>query len=140
MKVKNLNSISDLLEENFDNENERRKHFRKHVTKDGGTSDPKYPDMITFTWKQFPNQRVYEEAADKFARTPITNSDIEGYIRTRDNKYMKYNKKTQEFTVYSIEHGQPVNITYFPCTIQQWKDIQYKYPYSRDIDPKKDAK
>lgn len=139
MQVKKLNSIADLLNENFDNEKERRNHFRKHVTKDGGTSDPKYPDMITFTWDRFPNQRVYEEAADKFARTPITDPNILGYIR-EDGKYMKYNKDTLEFTVYAIENNKPVNITYFPATRTQWESFKKRYPYVSKIDPEKDVK
>lgn len=129
------------IEERFDNEREKRSHFRSHVTKDGRSNDVQYPDKMTFTFNQFPNSRVYEEAADKLAKTPV-GGDILGYVR-RDGRYAKYKKSTKEFVVYKIENDEPIDITYFPCERSYWekqKNKSGKEGYLCSIDPKTDMR
>lgn len=43
-----VNKISNL-EERFDNPKTRQGHFDGHVTADGKSNDPKYPNKLTFT-------------------------------------------------------------------------------------------
>lgn len=135
MKVKRIESI----DEDFNRPIDRQSHYADHVSIDGKSKNPKYPNDICFTEKQYPDEISYEQGADKFARTPITDPHMTGYVRA-DGKYTKYNVKTLEFTVYSIENGQPVNITYYPCTRAQWQRIIKSYPPVANIDPKKDVK
>lgn len=135
-----LKEITNSLEERFNLRRDKVSHFRDHVTIDGESNDPAHPDKLTFTFEQFPDPDSYEAAAEKLARTPITEPNIRGYIR-KDGKYSKYNVDTKEFTVYSIEHGEPVNITYFPCEPSYWrKCLDTLYPWAAKIDPDKDVK
>ena len=135
MKVKKI-------DERFNTETDRKSHFYKHVTREGKSNDPKYPDKLTFTYEQFPNSIEYEKGADRFARTPLS-SNVLGYVRI-DGRYTKYNKETKEFIVYTIENGEPVDITYFPCERSYWenqkKDKQEKSAYLHKINPDEDVK
>lgn len=142
-----IKKITNSLEERFDNTYTKEKHFNDHVTIDGKSNDPKYPNKLTFTYEQFPDSDTYEKAADKFARTPIS-SDVLGYIR-QDGKHTKYKKSTKEFIVYNIENGIPIDITYFPCERSYWDNQKNKTDHSgnpskeaylKSIDPEKDVK
>lgn len=136
-----INKITDSLEEKFDNVYVRNTHFNSHVTEDGKSNDSRYPDKLTFTFKQFPDAESYEKAADALARTPVS-KDVLGYVR-KDGRYAKYKKATKELVIYTIENNKPVDITYFPCERSYW-DIQKnksgKEGYFSSIDPTKDVK
>lgn len=123
------------LEERFANDFEKTKHYKKHAV-DGGVSKlpPKkdgkgkvyYDDNgkeidyeYQFSTEEFQDANEYEKAADEFARTPV-GGDIIGKVIARPNKngepieyFNKYNTATGEFTAYTIENNEPINITYY---------------------------
>lgn len=111
------------------------------MTADGKSNDPKYPNKLTFTLAQYPDALSYEKGADAMARTPVS-KEVLGYVRN-DGRYAKYKKATKEFVIYTIEHGEPIDITYFPCERSYWEDQKKKRGnegYLHSIDPAKDVK
>ena len=138
----NITEITEKLEERFDNKYTRKKHYDSHVTADGKSNDPNYPNKLTFTFEQFPTPEEYEKAADALARTSVS-KEVLGYVRN-DGRYAKYKKATKELVIYTIEHGEPIDITYFPCERSYWDSQKEKKNekegYSHSIDPAKDVK
>lgn len=133
-----IKEITSKLEERFESRDLER-HFNKHTSKDGKSLDPNYPNDISFKYEDIPDMKTYDDRADAFVRIPITDPDMRGFVRD-DGKYLKYNVKTQEFSVYAIENGKPINITYTPITREQWEKIKKRSVYSHSIDPKEDVK
>lgn len=137
-----VNKITNNLEERFDNRYTKNRHYNDHVTADGQSNDPKYPNKLTFTFEQFPTADAYEKAADALARTPVS-KEVLGYVRN-DGRYAKYKKATKELVIYTIEHGEPIDITYFPCERSYWDSQKEKKNekegYSHSIDSAKDVK
>ena len=137
-----IKEITNKLEERFDNKYTKNRHYNDHVTIDGKSNDYQYPNKLTFTFEQFPTADDYEKAADMLARTPVS-KEVLGYVRN-DGRYAKYRKSTKELVIYTIENGEPIDITYFPCERSYWdeqkKKIFDKEGYSHSIDPAKDVK
>ncbi len=136
-----INDITEKLEERFDNKYVRDEHFYKHVAPDKKLNDSEYRNKLTFTLSQFPNAVEYEKSADNLAKTPLS-KDVLGYVR-KDGKYAKYRKSTKEFVVYSVENGEPIDITYFLCERKYWDGQKKKEGgegYFSSIDPEKDVR
>lgn len=131
------------IDERFSSPRSKEYHYSKHV-KDNGFSDD--ADKRTnhreyeFTTYEYPTSDDYERGADEFARSDIRDKNIECFV-DKDGKFHKYNKATDEFTVYSIENGEPINISYYlftPDNGNRWQREKNKY-YYRDATYEEDS-
>lgn len=120
--------------ERFNNEKDKEYHFGKHVKENGFSddiSDRTGHREYEFTSYEYPTSDDYEKGADEFARSDIRDKNIECFV-DRNGKFHKYNRATDEFTVYSIENGEPINVSYYlftPDNGKRWEREKKKYYY-----------
>ena len=136
MKVQKLDSI----DERFNNEYVLEKHFDSHVTVGGETADPEHPNDKNFILGyDFPEKsegglKEYDKAADDFARrravgiTSNNSLDVVGFMETVKhngrNRICKYCPMSKEFTTYTVENGEPINISYYYMNPERWERIK----------------
>ena len=97
-----------LVDEKFTSDINRDIHFNKHIV---------IKNEFDYS------EEEYEQRAELLAKSNIDNKKIFGYISiTKDNKtaYCKYNKETQEFTVYTYRKDEPYTITMYR---KSWRDF-----------------
>lgn len=105
------------ITEEFTSEENRQKHYNKHVLR-----NKEFGDI---------SEEEYEILADELQRTPIDNKNILGYQSiTRENRtaYCKYDKSTGIFVVYTYKNNVPYTITCYTKTIREYssdKAIEY---------------
>lgn len=107
--------IKNNLNEYFPDEKTLSDHYDRHVNKEGKSINKFGREEPEFRTSRFPTKEKYNQAADAFARKPAKSSEqgrIVGFIDAR-GKHHKYDKKTREFTVYFLNNGDPVNISYY---------------------------
>ena len=132
------------IEERFPNESTLDDHYGRHVKKDGYSVNRWGEKEPEFTPKKFPTKQDYDDAADKFARKPVTggsysnnkkkNGNIVGFIG-KDKKHHKYDTNTGEFTAYYLDkQGNPVNMSYYLLKNNNRYDRDRKSNYYKDID------
>ena len=132
------------IEEKFPNESTLRDHYGRHVKKQGFSINKFGKKEPEFTPDKFPNMQSYDNAADKFARKPVTggshsnnkkkNGNIVGFIG-KDRKHHKYDTNTGEFTAYYLDkQGNPVNMSYYLLKNNNRYDRDRKSNYYKDID------
>lgn len=113
------------IKEKFNNEYNRRHHFEKHI------KNRKEYKMT---------EEEYEQAAENLARTPCDYKTIFGYVTENNHglAYVKYDKRSELYTVYYYKGNEPLTITAFRRT---WRDFNGKmygdenYPYIDEIPP-----
>ena len=83
------------IEEKFPNESTLRDHYGRHVKKQGFSINKFGKKEPEFTPDKFPNMQSYDNAADKFARKPVKDSEqgrVVGFI-DEEGKHHKYDKE-----------------------------------------------
>ena len=120
-----VSRLMKFMYEKFNNVENRRKHYEKHI------KNRKEYKMT---------EEEYEQAAEDLAKTPCDYKNIFGYITENDSgmAYIKYDKRTELFTVYYYKKNsdEPLTITAFRRT---WRDFNGKmygdenYPYIDEI-------
>ena len=95
------------FEEEFTSQYNLENHYDKHVVK------RKEYDVTP---------EEYEAIADKLQRTPIDNKNIFGYISEVDGKeaYVKWNKATEDFVVYTYKNNIPYTISLYKKTYREY--------------------
>lgn len=122
LKEDNLTKLDEVL---FNNKYELAKHFIKHV--------PLTPEDTNGSKFDHMTVEKYDEAADKLSESPAgparsEEHDVVGFI-TRNGRYIKYKKSTQEFVVYTPRRGI---ISYYPLSYEDYLrnvDAQFMYEF-----------
>lgn len=136
MKVKKLDNI----EERFNDEHALETHYDQHVTTGGETSDPNHPNDRNFVKgydfkeKKEGGLQEYNKAADDLARrravgiTSKNTSDVVGFmeevLHRGRHRICKYCPQTREFTTYTVENGEPINISYYYMNPERWERLK----------------
>ena len=114
-----------FMYERFNNVENRRKHYEKHI------KNRKEYKMT---------EEEYEQAAEDLAKTPCDYRNVFGYITENESgrAYIKYDKRTELFTVYYYKGNsdEPLTITAFRRTWRDFNGKMYgdeKYPYIDEI-------
>lgn len=123
------------IKEKFPNEETLRDHYERHVKEQGFSINKFGEKEPEFTPDKFPDIQSYDNAADKFARKPVKDSEqgrIVGFV-DKKNKHHKYDKKTGEFTAYYLKNGEPVNMSYYLFKNKNRYERDKKKYYDREI-------
>ena len=120
--MKIIKENKENIDERFDNVDERKKHYDQHVTGTGKSNKPnnrgKYDNE--FSTEQYADELAYETAAENFAfGTVPQGSELDkknphpvGFVDERKRVHL-YDPRTKEFTVYRIENGEIITISYY---------------------------
>lgn len=120
--MKIIKENKENIGERFDNAYQRKKHFDTHVTKTGKSikqnNRGKYDNE--FSTEQYADELAYETAAENFAFGTVPHgSELDekssqpvGFVDARDRVHL-YDPRTKEFTVYKIENGEIITISYY---------------------------
>ena len=105
----------DDFDEEFTSEYNRSAHYQKHK-------------------KEFPNwtEEEYEKQAEILARKPVDNKRIFGYVSGDDKgrtAYVKWDKETELFTVYTYKGNTPYTITAFDKTPREYESEKWDKVY-----------
>lgn len=114
--------IKENVNERFDNEYQKIKHYGTHVTETGKSTTVnnrgKYDNE--FSTEQYPDELSYELGAEQFALNTIPkgselSKDKKHPVSFMDNRQRVhlYDPRTKEFTVYKIENGKIITISYY---------------------------
>lgn len=119
MKIIKENAVN----ERFDSAKQRNIHYNNHVKKEGKSNrkNPSGNYDYEFTPQEYENELEYESAAEKFVLNSIpVGSELKwdnltkpvGFLG-KDDKIHLYNPSTGEFSVYKIENGEIITISYY---------------------------
>lgn len=132
-----------IIKERFNTEKDRENHYNLHVLPAGKSSRKNKfgKEDYEFTPYEFPDEIEYEKAAEEFAY----NSTPEGSIISRNSpnvvvgfmdkqgRVHLYDKRTGEFTVYKIEHGEIITISYYLFSNDDRYERDRKQYYYKEI-------
>ena len=110
---------NNIFDEKFTSEDNKQKHYIKHV----------------ISRKEYDAKNVsdsdYETIADVLQNAPVDNKKIFGYVSNYNNNnytYVKYNKETNDYVVYTYKNSIPYTISLFKRSWRYYnkrKELEY---------------
>lgn len=115
----------DDFDEDFTSQANREAHYQKH--------QKEYPEWT---------EEQYEQYAEELAKKPVDNKTIFGYMGKNEAgkpNYVKWDKDTELFTVYTYRNGSPYTITAFRKSKREYEGEKWDsvFGYVDEIPPGK---
>lgn len=120
--MKIIKENKENIDERFDNAYQRKKHYDSHVTKTGksNSKNNRLEYDNEFSTEQYADELAYETAAENFAfGTVPQGSELDeknphpvGFMGEKGRVHL-YDPRTKEFTLYKIENGEIITISYY---------------------------
>ena len=131
------------IEERFDNASQRAKHYTDHVVPSGYSNrkNPWGKNDYEFTPYEYADEFEYESAAEEFATNTLPQGSIikvnkpatpVGFMDSNDRVHL-YDPSTGQFTVYKVENGEVITISYHLFSNNNRYERDRKQYYKREI-------
>ena len=131
------------VEERFNTPQERAKHYGFHVVPEGKSTRNNRNNSYDyeFTPYEYADEFEYESAAEEFATNTLPQGSIirpnrpatpVGFMDSQ-NKVHLYDPSTGQFTIYKIENGEVITISYYIFSNNDRYERDRKQYYKREI-------